>query len=87
MSSYRRQFFFIAMNESPSSPSSAPHLPDLDRYIDTSAAMLGLTLTPESHTAVLRNLTSIHGIAQAVLSMDLPPSQELAPTFSPDCHD
>lgn len=58
--------------------------PDFSAYVDQTAALMGLSLPPESRVAVIRNVTMIYGVAQPVIAFELSPADDLSPVFSPD---
>ncbi len=56
---------------------------NIDDYVDCSAALMGLSLSPESRAAVIRNVATLAAIAQPVLEFELTPVDEIAPVFIP----
>jgi hypothetical protein len=76
-----------SMPQSPSpEPNSAPSSPppiDISVYVDQTAALMGLHLTPESRQGVIDNLERIRIIAQQVNDFPLPVALEAAPEFKP----
>lgn len=56
---------------------------DLDRYVDQTATLLGLTLNPTDRAGVIDNLARTAAIAQLVLAFPLADEVEAAPVFEP----
>lgn len=68
----------------PLSPESSNHLSfDVEVYVDQTAALLGLTVSPEMRPSVIENFERVIAIAQPVLDFELPDNLEPAPTFEP----
>ena len=55
---------------------------DLDAYIDSAAALLGLTIPDDTRDAVRSNLETAERMAKLVDSFPLDPHAEPAPVFS-----
>jgi hypothetical protein len=66
-------------------PSMSTPEPNFSAYVDQTAALMGLSLSPESRTAVIRNITLLHSVAQPVMTVTLSPADDPSPVFSPDC--
>ena len=56
---------------------------DVQTYVDQTAALLGLKISPEIRPSVVENFERIMAIAQPVLDFELPDNLEPAPTFDP----
>ena len=56
---------------------------NVDDYVDNSAQLMGLSLSPDSRAAVIRNAATLAAIAQPVLEFELTPVDEIAPVFTP----
>lgn len=56
---------------------------DWSSYIDTMAALHGLTLDAERHAAVVRQMTQIETLAQRFVDFPLEAEVEPAPVFRP----
>lgn len=57
--------------------------PELDRYIDSTATLLQLSLPEASRPAVAANLAEIRSLVEAIEALPLPPETEAAPIFTP----
>ena len=56
---------------------------DVQVYIDQTAALLGLQISPELRPSVVENFERIMEIAQPVLDFELPDNLESATSFEP----
>lgn len=56
---------------------------DVEAYVDQTASLLGLTISPEIRPSVIENFERVIAIAQPVLDFELPDGLEPAPTFEP----
>lgn len=56
---------------------------DLDAFMDTSAAVLGLTILPEWRDPVRANLAVSLRMGDLVMGFPLPDEAEQAPVFTP----
>lgn len=56
---------------------------ELDRYIESSAALLQLSLPEASRPAVAANLAQIQSLVEFIEEFPLPPETEAAPIFTP----
>jgi hypothetical protein len=61
---------------------AAPPPPDLDAYAAAAAPVLGLTLDPAWHEAVVANLRVLHAAAALVALFPLPDTAEAAPVYT-----
>jgi len=56
---------------------------DLESYMTTMAAALGLSITPESRPLVMAHLRAMLAAAALVMDFPLPDDVEAAPIFRP----
>lgn len=60
-----------------------PARAELDRYIESAAALLQLSLPAASRPAVAANLAQIQALVEFVEAFPLPSETEAAPIFTP----
>ena len=56
---------------------------ELERYIESTAALLQLSLPEASKPAIAANLAQIQSLVEFVEALPLPPETEAAPVFAP----
>ncbi len=56
---------------------------NFDQYVEQVSELLNLSIAPEYHPGVVKNLTTIAAIAQLVTEFPLPDEIEAAPVFEP----